>query len=51
MDVRWVREIFRACRKQKMPFFFKQRGGVQKHRTGRELGGRTYNEMPRRIAV
>ena len=46
MESVWVREIFRACRKQKVPFFFKQWGGVQKHRTGRELGGRTYNEMP-----
>ena len=47
MEIEWVREIFRACRKQKVPFFFKQWGGVQKHRTGRELGGRTYDEMPK----
>ncbi len=47
MMIEWVREIFRACRKQKAPFFFKQWGGVQKHRTGRELGGRTYDEMPK----
>jgi protein gp37 len=29
-----------------MAFFFKQWGGVQKHRTGRELFGRTFDEMP-----
>jgi protein gp37 len=46
METEWVREIFKACRKQKVPFFFKQWGGVQKHRNGRELGGRTYDEMP-----
>jgi protein gp37 len=51
MNVQWVREIFRACRAQKMPFFFKQWGGVQKHRTGRELGGRTYDEMPVQLAA
>jgi protein gp37 len=28
-------------------FFFKQWCGVQKHRTGRELGGRTFDEMPK----
>jgi protein gp37 len=27
-------------------FFFKQWGGVNKKKTGRELGGRTYDEMP-----
>jgi protein gp37 len=46
MNVQWVRGIFRICRKERVPFFFKQWGGVQKHRTGRELGGRTYDEMP-----
>jgi protein gp37 len=28
-----------------MAFFFKQWGGVRKHRTGRELFGRTFDEM------
>ena len=46
MEVKWVREIYRACRKQKVPFFFKQWGGVRKDLTGRLLGGRTYDEMP-----
>ncbi len=51
MQIEWVREIFRACRKQKVPFFFKQWGGVRKDLTGRELRGRTYDEMPRQKAA
>ncbi|HUR60637.1 MAG TPA: phage Gp37/Gp68 family protein [Opitutaceae bacterium] len=46
IQIEWVRTIFRACRKNDAAFFFKQWGGVQKHRTGRELRGRTYDEMP-----
>ncbi len=42
----WVKSIFRQCRDAQVPFFFKQWGGVRKDRTGRELGGRTYDEMP-----
>ncbi len=51
MKVEWVWEIFRACRKQDVPFFFKQWGGVRKDLTGRLLRGRTYNEMPDRVAA
>ena len=51
MKIEWVREIFRACRKQHVPFFFKQWGGVRKDRTGRLLRGRTYDEMPERVAA
>lgn len=47
MRIEWIRSIFRQCRKAKVPFFFKQWGGVRKHVTGRELNGRTYDEMPR----
>ena len=51
MKIEWVREIFRACRKHDVPFFFKQWGGVRKHVTGRRLNGKTYDEMPQRIAA
>ena len=51
MNIEWVREIFRACRRQRVPFFFKQWGGVRKDLTGRLLGGRTYDEMPARVSV
>jgi len=45
----WVMEIRDQCRSARVPFFFKQWGGRQKSRTGRELGGKTYDEMPRRL--
>jgi protein gp37 len=51
MQTEWVREIFRACRKQNVPFFFKQWGGVRKDLTGRLLRGKTYDEMPQRVAA
>ncbi len=46
MRIEWIRSIFRQCRRARVPFFFKQWGGVRKDLTGRELGGRTYDEMP-----
>lgn len=46
MKIEWVRSIFRQCRKADTAFFFKQWGGVRKDLTGRELRGRTYDEMP-----
>jgi protein gp37 len=51
MKVEWVWQIFRACRKQGVPFFFKQWGGVRKDLTGRLLRGRTYDEMPVKAAA
>lgn len=42
----WVESIRKQCRKAKVPFFFKQWGGVRKHNAGRELNGRTYDAMP-----
>jgi protein gp37 len=42
----WVESILKQCRGAKVPFFFKQWGGVRKDRTGRELNGRTYDELP-----
>ena len=51
VKVEWIREIFSACRKLRIPFFFKQWGGVRKDLTGRSLNGRTYSEMPRALAA
>jgi protein gp37 len=42
----WVVQIRRQCRAQRVPFFFKQWGGTRKHKTGRTLDGRTYDEFP-----
>ncbi len=50
MQAEWVESIFRQCRAARVPFFFKQWGGVRKDLTGRELHGRTYDEMPRRTS-
>lgn len=44
----WVLEIRNQCRRAGVPFFFKQWGGRQKSRSGRELEGRTYDEIPQR---
>jgi protein gp37 len=49
MERGWVLDVFRQCRRARVPFFFKQWGGVQKHRTGRKLFGRIYDEMPLRV--
>ena len=42
----WVQSILNQCRRAKIPFFFKQWGGVRKDRSGRKLNGRTYDELP-----
>jgi protein gp37 len=42
----WVSSILQQCRRWNVPFFFKQWGGVRKCRSGRELNGRTYDELP-----
>ncbi len=45
----WVNEIRDQCLTAKVPFFFKQWGGVIKSRTGRELDGRTWDQMPGQV--
>lgn len=46
MKLEWVESIYHQCRNAGVPFFFKQWGGTRKDLTGRELHGRTYDEMP-----
>jgi protein gp37 len=46
IETAWVEEIYDQCRTANVPFFFKQWGGVHKSRAGRELFGRTFDEMP-----
>ena len=46
MDPRWVIDIRDQCVEQKVPFFFKQWGGINKKKAGRALEGRTWDEMP-----
>jgi len=47
MYASWVRDIHDQCRRARVPFFFKQWGGVNKKKAGRVLCGRTWDEMPR----
>ena len=46
LDPVWVTHIRDQCVRAKVPFFFKQWGGVQKKKAGRTLEGRTWDEMP-----
>jgi len=43
---RWVIDILDQCRKYNVKFFFKQWGGVNKKKNGRELNGKIFNEFP-----
>jgi protein gp37 len=47
----WVRSIRDQCQRQRVPFFFKQWGGTRKKETGRLLDNRTWDEMPRDLAL
>lgn len=46
MKEEWVLEIMDQCKANDVKFFFKQWGGTNKKKTGRELKGKLYNEMP-----
>ena len=46
MKADWVLDIQDQCERSDVAFFFKQWGGRNKKASGRELNGRTYNEMP-----
>ena len=42
----WVKSIRDQCQSAGVAFFFKQWGGVNKKRAGRELEGQTYDQLP-----
>ena len=46
MAPNWVRDIRDQCIEQQVPFFFKQWGGLRPKSAGRELDGRTWDQMP-----
>lgn len=48
MEHEWVTDIRDQCTRAGVAFFFKQWGGIRKCDTGRELNGRTWDEMPTR---
>lgn len=49
MQLDWVLSVKEQCAGAGVPFFFKQWGGFQKSKNGRELENRTYSEMPKRV--
>jgi protein gp37 len=51
LDKKWVVSLREQCARARVPFFFKQWGGVQKSKHGRHLDGQTYDEMPEPIYV
>lgn len=51
MKKEWVISIREQCRAYRVPFFFKQWGGVRKAKNGRRLDGHTYDEYPRRVTA
>jgi protein gp37 len=46
MNSEWVHEIKDRCHETGVSFFFKQWGGTNKKKAGRELDGRVWGEMP-----
>jgi hypothetical protein len=50
MKKEWVVSVRDQSRRARVPFFFKQWGGVRKGASGRKLDGRTYDEFPRRVS-
>ncbi|MDM8530235.1 DUF5131 family protein [Anaerolineales bacterium HSG25] len=51
MSEPWVTEIRDQCLTHRVPFFFKQWGGVRKKQTGRMLHGWTWDEQATRVAL
>ena len=51
MQKEWVISVRDQCREARVPFFFKQWGGVRKSKRGRLLDGRTYDEYPKRVGA
>ncbi|HBC45976.1 MAG TPA: hypothetical protein DEO84_08035 [candidate division Zixibacteria bacterium] len=46
MEKRWVIDMRNRCKKNDVPFFFKQWGGTNRQETGCLLDGKYYHEMP-----
>jgi protein gp37 len=46
IDPSWVRDLRDRCRDSQVAFFFKQWGGRRPKSGGRELDGRTWDELP-----
>jgi protein gp37 len=51
MQKEWVLSIRDQCDRAKVPFFFKQWGGVHKSKAGRNLDGKKYDGVPGRVEL
>lgn len=51
MKSEWVTEIRDKCVQEGVPFFFKQWGGVNKKKAGRQLEGRTWDQIPTSTSI
>ncbi|MGH8581491.1 MAG: DUF5131 family protein [Gammaproteobacteria bacterium] len=51
MDPAWATDLRDQCKRDKVPFFFKQWGGNNKKQAGRLLEGRTWDQMPADLPV
>ena len=51
MDPRWARNVRDLCMKAGVPYFFKQWGGRTPKAGGRELDGRTWDEIPTHLPM
>ncbi|MFY9871615.1 MAG: DUF5131 family protein [Candidatus Nitrosopolaris sp.] len=49
--IEWVREIRDQCLKQRIPFFFKQWGGITSKANGRQLDGVIWDQFPQLSVV
>jgi protein gp37 len=46
IEIAWVQDIRNQCQDANIPFFFKQWGGTNKKKAGRNLDGRTWDQLP-----
>jgi protein gp37 len=51
MEREWVLAVRDRCEHADVPFFFKQWGGTQKKKAGRQLDGRTFDGLPTRVEL
>jgi protein gp37 len=51
MKYEWVEDIKNQCLASDTPFFFKQWGGINRKKAGRELDGQTWDEYPIAIDI
>lgn len=49
MDPAWVLAVRDECVASRVPFFFKQWGGIRKKAAGRKLENRIWNQMPGQV--